>query len=585
MVSRCLFKSSGSLAAVKIHSDFFISGVYHASMFFRKFKHAFFYFCVSLALSACSPLSASEGSNNSWTLNDYLFPSVRHSTWAMMSERFAFTSKYEKQEVQHEVRWFKRNRSYFKEITRNAKPYLYFVYQEALKKNIPPEVALLPMIESNYNPFVFSRTGATGLWQIMPGTASGSGLKINWWYDGRRDIVASTDAALNYLLYLHHFFHDWLLAIAAYNAGAGTVQQAVRHNRKMGKPTDYWHLALPAETKYYVPKLLAIAAILHADHHDGVPVSPVPFQPYFTATTIKGQYNLPVLAKMAKIPLKQLRLLNPGFRRNTTPPNFSFKLLLPRSQMPLFKKNNALIKSASASWTHYTIEPGDTLSVLAKRYGTKTFIIKQVNHLKSDQLHLKQTLLIPSTTNSHIQFGSNDTSVAEDHLPGPSKVIHTVRRHDSIWSIAKDYHVKTSDILFWNNLSHYDLTPGTRLIIWQRHYNDRSSYFIHTVKKGDSLGKIAKRFAVNERLIKLYNGMHSSRIRLGQKLKIPRHHRRYYKPTFDNQLVIHAVRPGDSINSLAKYYRTTASNLCRWNHLKKNQLLKLGQSIKIYFTR
>ena len=502
----------------------------------------------------------------------------------MMSERFKFISRYNKEEVQHEVKWFKKNRSYFKEITKNARPYLYYVYQETQKNHIPPEVALLPMIESNYNPFVFSRTGATGLWQIMPGTASGSGLAINWWYDGRRDIAASTKAALNYLIYLHHFFHNWLLAIAAYNAGAGTVQQAIRHNKKIGKPTDYWHLALPAETKNYVPKLLAIAAIIHAKKHDGIYISPVAYKPYFSKTNIKGEYNLPILAKMARISLKELRLLNPGFRRNTSPPHLTIQLLLPVSNSELFKKNNDTVKRASASWTHYRVKQGDTLSQLSKRYHTKTFIIKEVNHLKSDQLHLDQTLLIPSTKNTHIRFGNSNANVAEDNLPGPSKAIHTVRRHDSIWSIAKEYHVKTSDILYWNNLGHYRLHPGSKLIIWQDHYNDSSSYFIHTVRRGDSLITLAKRFYTQTRLIRLYNGMHNNKIRLGQKLKIPRHHKRYYKPKFDNQLVIHYVRPGDSITSLAQYFRTSKHKIRHWNHLRKNQLLHLGQAIKIYFS-
>ena len=377
---------------------------------------------LAFLLSSCGQTPLSQNHLNSWTWQDYLSPSVRNSTWAMMSERFQLTSAYQQPEVKKQLAWFKKNGYYFTLLTKNARPYLYYVYNEASKRHIPPEIALLPMVESNYNPFLYSSQGATGLWQMMPGTATGFGLQINWWYDGRRDIVASTDAALNYLSYLHRFFHNWLLAAAAYNAGEGTVQNAVRHNKKMHRPTDYWHLALPAETKNYIPKLLAIADIIHQPDHYGIKLSPIAYKPYFVQVPLSSQYNLNTLAKLANITPKQIRQLNPGFRRFSTTPNQAFALLVPVDKSATFSANLSHTKGGAINWTHHRVVSGDTLSELARRYHTKTHIIKEINHLSTNQLKINQSLLIPESTDQVTPLQKQSASIAEDNLPGPSKI-------------------------------------------------------------------------------------------------------------------------------------------------------------------
>jgi membrane-bound lytic murein transglycosylase D len=547
-----------------------------------KRKRKLLLLALASTLSACSTV---KGDANNYTWNDILHPSTRHSTWNMMSERFVFKKDETQPLVKEKTKWYMKHPQYITLLTKNAKPYVFYIYQQTEKRKMPAEIALMPMVESNYNPFLFSPQGATGLWQIMPGTASGFHLKINWWQDQRRDTVASTNAALNYLSYLHRFFHgNWLLAMAAYNAGEGTVQQAIRHNKRLHLPTDYWHLALPAETKGYVPKMLALANIIdHAKQFD-VKLSPVAYQNYFSATTIKGQYDLSYLAKRAGISIQELRLLNPAFRRFSTGPDFNDNFLIPETKLKPFQlalKNDA---NNHVTWNHHRVQPGDTLSALAHRYDTTSRIIKRINHLHSDTLSLKQNLLIPKSHNNDIHAPrSLSRHIAEDSLPGPQRIIHTVKANENLWTIAKQYHIRQRDIRFWNALSYTGaLHVNQKLIIWKEKTHYKENYFIHTVRSGDTLSTIAEKFDTNVKLIKLYNNLDNTKIHVKQKLKIPYHKAKHFDARYNNQLVVHNVQPGDSIAKLAHYYRVSKADLIKWNHLNPKAYLRLGQSIEIY---
>lgn len=534
---------------------------------------------ITLSLASCSHSS----NNSSW----FSFFDSNETVWENMRDHFSLQANYNQADVKAQVQRYLHQRQYIAHISYNAKPYLYYVYHQTLEKNMPAEIALLPIIESNYNPFLFSHQGADGLWQFMPGTASGLGITINWWYDGRRDIIASTTAALDYLNYLHNIFHDWLLAIAAYDAGAGTIQTAIHHNQALKRPTDFWHLALPAETKAYVPKMLALAAIIDHNNTYHVPLAKIKDEPFFKAVIIQGQYGLDNLAQLTDISEATLRSLNPGFRRFATGNLDNYNLLLPRDHVRVFKNNlKKRANKKTITWQHQRVKPGNTLSGLAHHYNTTVDTLRSVNDLKSDILPLNKDLLIPKNNkNISMPYIRHSASVAEDHLPGPTKIMHTVNRYETLSSIATRYHVSIRNICFWNQLSGNTLLrPNQSLIIWQKHYSFRPSHFTYTVQPHDTIGVLAQRFGVSINQIELYNGLKNNIIRLDQTLKIPYHQTQYFKPKYHNQMVIHIVKPGDSLNKLAQYYHVSAKQLAAWSHINQHRILHIGQAIKVYIT-
>jgi membrane-bound lytic murein transglycosylase D len=511
---------------------------------------------------------------------------VETSLWQTMAKNFRYKATINEPMVRDQIRSMQRNPRYITTLTEHAKPYIYYIYQQVEKRHMPAEIALLPMVESGYNPFLYSRQGATGLWQLMPGTATGLGLKINWWYDDRRDIITSTNAALNYLDYLHHFFHDWQLAIAAYNAGEGTVLDAIRYNQRFHKPTDFWHLALPAETKTYLPKLLAIASIINQPSLVKNHVAFIANTPYLTTVNVDKQYNLSVLANLANTTEANIRQLNPGFRRFSTGPGPRKNFLIPAANNQTFADNLKTYKGHNVTWRHHAVIAGDNLSSLAHKYHTNVGIIKQVNKLKSSFLNLHQVLLIPvSLHHKTTKVLTTNQQIAEDNIPGPSRIAYTVKHTDTLSSIAKKFNVSIREIKYWNQIASPYVRVGRTLTIWQKHYIPKHSYFTHIVRPLETLSSISKKYGVSIKQIKTYNQLKNSMIVVKQPLRIPYHQAKHYYPKFKNQLVIHYVKPGDSISSLAKYYRISKNTIMQLNHLHKNQLLELGQPIKIYFSK
>ncbi|EKD91720.1 MAG: hypothetical protein ACD_29C00418G0001, partial [uncultured bacterium] len=227
----------------------------------------------------------------------FLSPSDQN-LWPVMSENFDIpSSDIKKTGVRQQLDWDLHNRKYIHRLTVNAKPFLYYVFQETKKYHLPAELALLPMIESGYVPRGRSTAGAVGLWQLMPGTADNFGIKMNYFYDGRRSTTVSTQAALRFLSYLYQEFdHNWLLALAAYNAGPGTVLEAIKYNQAHGRPTNFWALPLPKETEAYIPKLLALATVIQHPHTYGMNLEPVPNKAVTGTVTINKQMKLQTIA-------------------------------------------------------------------------------------------------------------------------------------------------------------------------------------------------------------------------------------------------------------------------------------------------
>lgn len=428
-------------------------------------------------LMLCASISGCKIDNIKPIVNrDALYASTnveeKQSIWQDISNNFTLYTYDTQKDVLVKIKWYQNQPAYINLLTKNATPYLYEIYHETQKRHMPAEIAILPMVESNYDPFQYSPTGATGLWQMMPGTASGFGLRINWWYDGRRDILASTKAALDYIDYLYHLLNnDWLLAIAAYNCGEGRVLAEIHHNQKLNKPTDFWSLNLPHQTKMYVPKILALAHIIQHANDYPITLPIINNAPYLVVTTMDQQLDLSLIAELATTDLKTIRQLNPGFRRASTEPNTKYSILLPKDKQDAFVENLSASDKTTLHWTRHKVKAGESLILLARHYHTEISTIKKANNLSSNVIKINQYLFIPNktkmTASAPIDTDTNINTISQDHIPGPTKVTYIVKNKDTLDSIAKDYPVTAHQIQFWNKINNKDtLYPTQKLVLW-----------------------------------------------------------------------------------------------------------------------
>jgi membrane-bound lytic murein transglycosylase D len=384
----------------------------------------------------------------------------------------------------------------------------------------------LPFIESGYNPYAYSHGHAAGLWQFIPGTGTHYGLKQDWWYDGRRDVVASTDAALNYLDKLHQEFDgDWLLALAAYNAGEGTIHQAIKRNQENGKPVDFWHLDLPRETKYYVPKLLAISAIIKQPRKFGVHLSPVDKSPTFTVVNTHTQLDLAVAAELADMDTKELQLLNPGLNRWATHPQGPHRLAVPVDKSSVFKQNLAALPlSQRVKWVRHKVQRGETLSRIASRYDTTIAVLRKNNEIRGNAVRTGLQLIVPVAT----QDSARSASLIKDKPTQATgkELAYQVRSGDTLWVIARTHNVSIEQLSQWNNLaSGASIKPGQQLTIRQQQNTTQASNTVrpvnYTVRKGDTLFLISQKFNVSVNDLKEWNALEKEKyLKPGQKLKL-----------------------------------------------------------------
>lgn len=485
----------------------------------KQFQRSLLSICVTALLLGCTPKARDMLDPRHWPI-----PLPTDNIWTEMSRHWALPSKYdERPEIQTKIHWYQQHPEALKSTIIRATPYLYYVYQQTREHEMPAEIALIPFVESEYNPFAHSWAGAAGIWQLMPGTADGLGLEINWWYDGRRDLIASTDAALGYLERLHRSFNqNWLLAIAAYDAGVGRVHHTLSANPS--EEVDLLALNLPGETSHYVRKLLAIKAIIDKPGHYGIEIPKLSNHAVLVEVDVDHQIELAQAAKLAGISIEDMRLYNPGFRRWSTPPGGPNDLLVPlEAAVVLSHALESLPQNAWVKWTKHTVKSGDTLSTIAHHYHTRTSILMQSNQLKGTRIHVGDTLLVPialkhapSTLPSRLKPGL----ITGDNLPGPKYTVHVVKAGDSLSGIAKHHRVKTSQIIFWNNLSYKPkLKPGTKLRIWHKKPSKPAKSI--RVKSGDSLSVIAHRHHTSVTAIVRLNKLKSNIIRVGQSLRMP----------------------------------------------------------------
>ncbi len=325
-------------------------------------------------------------------------PSRYEDTWARVRARLTLVPANNPQ-VDARVRSYQRYPEAFRRATRRAQPFLHHIAVEAESRGFPGEIALLPIIESGYNPTAMSYKSAAGMWQIMPATGKRFGLTQDWWYEGRMDVTASTRAALDYLEYLNRLFDgDWLLTLAAYNAGEGRVTRTMEKNRRAGKPTDFWHLSLPRETRDYVPKLLAVAEIVNRPEHLGFRLEPVANQPYLVAVDTSGQVDLTHVAQMADLSVPELNRYNPAFRRWATPPQGPHKILVPSDRAEALRMGLANLPAEErVTWKRHRIRRGETLSQIARRHGVPTRVIVDANQITNHhRIRAGKDLLVPT---------------------------------------------------------------------------------------------------------------------------------------------------------------------------------------------
>lgn len=457
---------------------------------------------------------------------------VFDDVWKRIEHQLNFHVPQNRQVVA-ERNWYVKHPDYFKRIAKRAEPWLYFIVEEIERRQMPMELALLPIVESAFDPFAYSHGRASGLWQFVPGTGSRFKLKQTWWYDGRRDVIAATHAALDYLSFLHKTLEgDWLNAIAAYNSGEGRVGRAIKRNRRKHLPTDFWSLDLPRETSSYVPKLLALADILRNDEEFKVLWPAIANKPAIKVVDAHGQIDLAKAAEVAGMKLEELHKLNPGYNQWATDPKGPHKFVVPIEKAASFERKLAkLSKKDRMAWQRYVVRSGDTLGTIAQKFNTSVSVLKDVNKIRGNIIRVKQALLIPSSTKALEEYSlsaDNRLVKTQNKKRANTKLTHTVRNGDTMWDISREYKVNVRSLAKWNGMAPTDpIKPGQKLVVWKN--TDKSTQsanavmrsIIYKVRNGDSLARIAQKFKVSVNDIAKWNKLDKKKyLQPGQSLKL-----------------------------------------------------------------
>ncbi|TNF05350.1 MAG: LysM peptidoglycan-binding domain-containing protein [Gammaproteobacteria bacterium] len=432
--------------------------------------------------------------------------------WQRIRKGMVLQEYFEHPGIAKQVAWYSSNQTYIDRVMGRAEMYLYYIVEQLENNGMPLELALLPVVESAYDPFAYSNSHASGLWQFIPDTGTRFGLRRDWWYDGRRDPVAATEAAIQYLQYLYNYFdQDWLLALAAYNCGEGNVRRAMKRNRKAGKPTDFWSLKLPRETSAYVPQLLAVSRVVSAPEAHQIALPHIDNAPYFDIVDVPDQLDLSKAAELASLNKKQLQQLNAGYSRLVTHPEGPHRILLPTDHTQSFKV--ALNNTPREQWApikQHIVKAGDTLSGIAKKNRVTVNQLRKQNRLQSDLLRIGQRLKIPG-------------SGVDSPLAGYSRN-YRVKQGDSLWKIARANNVSVKQLAKWNNLN---IREPLRLNQVLSLYTDGSEISAkqkkvrYKVRRGDSFYRIAREFDLSINDILEWNNLNTKHLlKPGQQLTL-----------------------------------------------------------------
>jgi membrane-bound lytic murein transglycosylase D len=460
---------------------------------------------VSATLAGCSshvpqtdaahtPNIAARAKQKPIWLSEKPTPQVPQDVWERMRQGFQLQDNLGvNPRIEQQRLWFASNPSFLENAGERGSLYIHYIIERLEERNMPLELALLPVIESAYNPMAYSRADAVGLWQFIPSTGRYYNLRQTRFYDGRRDITASTTAAMDYLTRLHDMFNgDWLLALAAYNAGEGTVSRAIERNEKLGLPTDYWNLPLPAETQAYVPKLLALSQVVLAPEAYGVNLNPIANEPYFQVVEINQRMDLSKVAAVANIDEDELFQLNPAFKQRTTIDGPQH-LLVPTSKAQLLTASLSTMRpeeliskkplkpvfegsddSELASLKRvYRVKRGDNLAAIAKANKVDVKDLQRWNKLTGKNLKAGQALVMQDTAkrsggrvNTVVAANSKTNSKAVKEKP---QTQYKVQQGDSLYMVAKRFNVEMQHLKRWNPRVGQALKPGQMLTVASPH--------------------------------------------------------------------------------------------------------------------
>ena len=401
----------------------------------------------------------------------------------------------------------------FKEYLNDSYYFIYFVINELEDNNLPIELALLPYIESNYDPFSISSSGAVGMWQFMPRTGRLYKLNKSWWSEDRHDPFRSTEAAVDYLKYLYQRFdEDIYLTIAAYNAGPSLLDRRINQNKRKGDQVDFWSLNVPAQTKNYVPKYIALRELILNSDKYGIKMPAIPFEPVVEKIIIPSQVEILALSEYLEIKPELLYKLNAGYTKWASAPKDESIFYIPIEKYFLFQsENNPFNKINEINWISHIVKRGDNLWDLAMKYDTEVKIIKEINYLNNDLLSIDDALLIPlgkTKSNNFIPYE-----------------MYIVSEGDSLWSISKKYNLEVRDLAKMNSLNENEfLQLGQQLSIGNknihRNMESKKRTILYSVKQGDNLYKISELFDVTIKSIEEINNFDEATLMPGQIIKI-----------------------------------------------------------------
>jgi membrane-bound lytic murein transglycosylase D len=372
--------------------------------------------------------------------------------------------------ARHEA-WYLNRPDYTQRMIERSRLYLHFIVEEVEKRGMPTEVALLPMIESAYNPNAYSRARASGIWQFIPSTGKRYGLQQDWWYDGRRDVIAATRAALDYLEFLHEEFDDWNLALAAYNWGENGVRRAIQRNKRARKPTTYYSLHMPRETRNYLPKLQAVKNIVTNPSVLSFALPVIPNQPYFTVVQAADHIDVEIAAQLAEMSVEEFVALNPGYNRPVITSNGNRSLLLPVAKATVFRTNLESYDQPLLSWQTYTIKKGESVESLAKQFDISPARLREINGISAGRpAYPGRTLLVPMIEDSEASNLADTWDNAEFQSPDDyygTRIVHRVRKGETLSTIARRYRVSIAALKEWNRVRGTTIRAGQKLVIYR----------------------------------------------------------------------------------------------------------------------
>ncbi|MGB5720888.1 MAG: LysM peptidoglycan-binding domain-containing protein [Woeseiaceae bacterium] len=490
-------------------------------------------------------LGAATGTSDDLTaLAEAAAPSQPADVLAKLRDGFALTYE-DNARTAAELKWFARHPDYLNRVFTRAQRYMPYIAAELERRGMPLELALLPIVESAYDPFAYSHGRAAGLWQMIPGTAKRFGIKQNWWYDGRRDVVDSTRAALDYLQHLEGLNDgNWLNAIASYNSGEGNVLRAARKNRKASKPTDFWYLKLPRETSMYVPKLLALVEIVANPEKYNLTLPVVADEQQFMVADIGSQLDLALAAELAGVDVDTVYQYNPGYNRWSTDPSGPHQLVMPVDVADQFVAALDEVPAADrVRWKRHKVKEGEAISQIAEKYNTTVSALRAANNLRGNTIRAGHHLMIPVATKPLSAYSkSADARLAktQNRQRAGNKIEHVVRSGESFWTISRRYKVTHRQLAAWNGMAPGDtLSVGRKLVVWTN---------VDAVANVIDEPRMSPTAALGNTT---------------RKLK-------------------YTVRNGDSLYLIASRFRVTIAQLARWNKIDTNKILRPGQKLTMY---